>query len=142
MKKIYSSGSLFNMNLKSTICIIIISLDSCGDSSVKESSLTDDINIANNFLDAFYSFNRDSLESVDDKVIIENIGGLPVPVSLKITISDKSETEIRKTAEIWKNAGSIIYIPIKEEKKIEKFILSDDYLIPDVDRTNKIYFYK
>ena len=81
-------------------------------------------------------------EIKDNRITIENIGGLPVPVSLKITFSDNSVKEIYKTAEVWKGNDKAIKISFDDSKQVKKLELSDNYLIPDVNRSNNIYIVK
>jgi len=81
-------------------------------------------------------------EIKDNRITIENIGGLPVPVSLKITFSDNSVKEIYKTAEVWKGNDKAIKLSFDDSKQVKKLELSDMYLIPDVNRSNNIYIVK
>lgn len=72
------------------------------------------------------------------KVVIENIGGLPLPVNLKLTYEDGKEDSIYNTAEVWKDNNDEITINIPTKGKIKKIELGCD-LIPDSDKSNNTY---
>ena len=72
------------------------------------------------------------------RIIIENKGGLPVPVYLTLIASDK-KIIIKRTAEIWKDGKQIMSIetnvPIAEISKVE---LGNEF-IPDKNKENNIW---
>lgn len=110
--------------------------------------------------DFFYSFNRSARENLDwfwracyfdfgyvdlgikivkkDKIIIENIGNIPVPVKLEITFDDNSVEKIYENPRIWNNKLTEYPIKLKTRKTIRKITLGDDK-IPDYDLTNNVY---
>jgi len=70
-------------------------------------------------------------------VSIENIGGLPIPVVLNITYTDKSTEKIEKTASFWKQS-SIGTVKIANKKKIASVKLGDAY-ITDINPENNLF---
>ena len=72
------------------------------------------------------------------KIVIENKGGLPLPVYITI-ISGEKKTVLRSTAETWKNgkAEAILSATIPFEK-ISKVILGNE-LIPDKFQENNVW---
>jgi len=72
------------------------------------------------------------------EIIIEKIGLLPVPVSMKIVFTDESEEIITHSANVWKTGESEYRIRIENEKKISRIEIGDSY-IPDIDKKNNIY---
>lgn len=79
---------------------------------------------------------------INNEVTIENIGGLPVPIYLRITYEDNSMKEINNTARIWENGDSKVKIKLSNSKQIKTINLNDIYFIPDVNRSNNSYIYK
>ncbi|MEZ5198616.1 MAG: M1 family metallopeptidase [Bacteroidales bacterium] len=60
---------------------------------------------------------------------INNLGNLPVPLVLEITYEDGSIQKIHKSPEIWKNTNTYDLVVNTEQKKIEKVILGEKYII-------------
>ncbi len=90
----------------------------------------------------FFEFSFPDLaikEVTDNKIIIEKIGNLPVPVSLQITYSNDIKEEVYRTAEIWKNGDSIFELSTDPDKQIKKIILSNRFEIPDINRSDNVY---
>ncbi|WP_139205262.1 M1 family metallopeptidase [Algibacter pectinivorans] len=71
------------------------------------------------------------------KVVLENIGGLPVPVSLKLTYSDNKTSVINKTPEIWLSGKSKALIEIVNEEDLVSVELITS-AFPDVNSTNNL----
>ncbi len=77
------------------------------------------------------------------KIIIENKGNLPVPVALKYTFSDDTETLYYETAKIWKSGKKEITIKSSYQDKslqIKKIELGNSQ-IPDVNIKDNIYYF-
>ncbi|MEN8119072.1 MAG: M1 family metallopeptidase [Bacteroidota bacterium] len=74
----------------------------------------------------------------DYEIIIENNGGLPLPIELTIEYKDNSTTKIAYPVRIWNGTGGIIKLFHKTKKKIKKIILGNK-IIPDVNKKNNIY---
>lgn len=71
------------------------------------------------------------------KVVLENVGGLPVPVSLKLTYANNKTAIINKTPEIWSSGKSSVFIEIVNvEGLISVELISDSF--PDVNTTNNL----
>jgi len=75
------------------------------------------------------------------KFVIENIGGLPLPIVVKMFYEDGSnENVINKNASIWKNSKGSIEFNVPMKKKIIKVELGTKQ-IPDTDNLNNIVFF-
>ncbi|PQJ69233.1 hypothetical protein BTO14_14520 [Polaribacter butkevichii] len=71
------------------------------------------------------------------KVVIENIGGLPVPVSLKLTYANNKTSIINNSPEIWSSGKSNILIEIiNAEDLISVELVTDTF--PDVNPSNNL----
>ena len=94
---------------------------------------------SNNYIDL-------SLDKVSEKggtylADITNVGGFPVPVDLKYTLTDGSSITIHKTPEIWKNNLKHTTITFPSTKKITNVQLVTDIFL-DADSTNNNYLVK
>jgi hypothetical protein len=73
--------------------------------------------------------------TLDNKVVIQNYGGLPLPVKIVCRFDDGTKLEIYKTAALWKTGLDAAVIEIESDKKIKSITLGDD-LIPDINKAN------
>ncbi len=71
-------------------------------------------------------------------LVIERKGDIPVPIHLKITYSDNSESTIQETASIWKD-GAREYVIILAPDKTVKQVQLGNQQIPDADMSNNVY---
>jgi hypothetical protein len=69
------------------------------------------------------------------KVVVEKVGKLPIPVSLKIIFDDESDLIIYKRADVWKNGVNEIMIEADILKNIKSITLGNSK-IPDVNEEN------
>jgi aminopeptidase N len=69
------------------------------------------------------------------KVHIKNIGGLPVPIVLKLIYKDGKEELIKRTAEVWSQGDSSVAIDIDTIKNLQSIQLNTTQY-PDSDKTN------
>ncbi len=74
-------------------------------------------------------------------IIIENRGTMPTTVAGEITYNDGTKETFRRTAEVWKQGNTQIYIPIKAGKTIQQVTLGDP-LVSDAVKENNIYMPK
>jgi len=74
-------------------------------------------------------------ENNDYIIEIEKVGGLPVPVELKIEYTDGTKDTVSKTAEVWKTGNKTIQIKQTTDKTISKCRLGAPW-IPDSDISN------
>ncbi|MEO8151205.1 MAG: M1 family metallopeptidase [Bacteroidia bacterium] len=70
-------------------------------------------------------------------IILENIGGMAVPVNLKITFADGTTTTLTQKCDVWKNKKSIT-IQKTFAKKIKQIALENG-IYPDVDKENDLF---
>lgn len=66
------------------------------------------------------------------EVVIENRGGLPLPVYLEVTYSDRSTETLRFAPDIWSERQAVVVIELAKDKKIAGLRLGND-LIPDTN---------
>ncbi len=69
----------------------------------------------------------------DGFVIIENKGGLPLPIVLEMIYTDQSKEEISYSSSIWDKEETAIMIEIPMNKKVQEIQLGNKR-IPDVNR--------
>ena len=73
--------------------------------------------------------------TLDNKIIIQNYGGLPLPVKINCEFEDGSSKEIYRTAAIWIDGMDAAIVNVGSSKKIKGVHLGDK-TIPDVNRAN------
>lgn len=73
--------------------------------------------------------------TLDNKIIIENYGGLPLPISLVVNYSDGSTEEFYKNTSIWKMGDDAVIINTDANKKISSVDLGTN-TIPDINHAN------
>ena len=73
----------------------------------------------------------------NNQVVIENVGGLPIPAVCKITYKDASTETIKRSSSIWKN-GKIYIMEIPNKKEVVSVELGDDYSV-DINMANNVY---
>ena len=76
--------------------------------------------------------------TLDNQVVVENYGGLPMPVKLTAEYTDGSQEEIVEPTSAWRNGQQAIVVQFDKEKQLNKVVLGDD-LIPDTNEANNIF---
>ena len=71
----------------------------------------------------------------DNKVVIENVGKLPLPVQLTITFIDGSEDVVYRHTGDWKTNPTAMIVQVNPQKQIGKVVLGSAS-IPDVNTEN------
>jgi hypothetical protein len=71
----------------------------------------------------------------NSKVNIKNIGGLPMPIMLKLTYQDDKEQFIERTVMRWSEGNSSVAIDIDNIKNLKSIQLITTHY-PDSDKTN------
>ncbi len=74
----------------------------------------------------------------DNKIIIENYGGLPLPVSLRVDYSDGTSDEFYENTSIWQTGETAIIMVADGEKEITKIELGSS-TIPDINHSNNLF---
>ena len=73
----------------------------------------------------------------NSKLVLENIGGLPVPVLLKLTYANNKITTIEKSPEIWLTGEPQVSVEILDTKDlISVELISDTF--PDTNHSNNV----
>ena len=73
--------------------------------------------------------------TLENKIVIENYGGLPLPISLKVYYSDGTLDAFYKSTIIWNTGDAAVIINADENKKISKIELGEN-TIPDINQSN------
>ncbi len=68
-------------------------------------------------------------------VTIENIGGIPIPVALKIMFEDESEKEVYENTSVWENDNKFFSVKFTTDIPIKTILLGSN-IIPDSDMKN------
>lgn len=71
-------------------------------------------------------------------VTIENVGGFPTPIHLKLLFDDGSEQLAYRSANIWEDGKKTIEIEIESSKEI-KTISIDNLYSPDGNKDNNLF---
>jgi aminopeptidase N len=67
------------------------------------------------------------------KVVIENKGGLPLPILLDITYSDQTQESVSYSSAIWSGNETAVIIELPQNKPIQLLKLGSN-MVPDVNR--------
>lgn len=73
----------------------------------------------------------------DNKIVIQNYGGLPLPVVVLCEFADGTSELIRRNTWVWSTEEPAIIIEIDSNKMLKKVVLGSEH-IPDVNETNNI----
>ncbi len=73
----------------------------------------------------------------DNKIVIQNYGGLPMPVVVSCEFADGTTEIIRKNTYVWSSGDPAIVIQVDKNKMIKKVVLGSD-MVPDIDKTNNV----
>lgn len=75
--------------------------------------------------------------TTDNKIVLENIGGLPLPVVLQCEFEDGSNETYSENINIWSSGNQAIILQANPDKKLKKVKLGSE-LIPDIFKSNNI----
>lgn len=77
--------------------------------------------------------------TTDNELVVENKGGLPLPVHIKVTFVDDSTEEIMLNADVWRSGQRTILVPLSMKPAVREADLGNK-MIPDVNRKdNKLF---
>ena len=71
--------------------------------------------------------------TADNTIVVENKGGLPLPVSLSVAYTDGTQELFTYSTAVWKNDDKALLIETPSEKHIREITLGDKK-VPDVNR--------
>ncbi|RPI60136.1 MAG: hypothetical protein EHM44_10895 [Ignavibacteriales bacterium] len=74
-------------------------------------------------------------ENVKTKILIENVGNLPVPIDLTLTHEDGSQTKLLAPTSIWENGNKEVWVDADVKSKVKLVELLNKN-IPDADANN------
>jgi hypothetical protein len=69
------------------------------------------------------------------RVLVENIGNLPVPIDLTLTLEDGTKTKLTSSTQIWRNGNKEIWLDADVKLKVKSVELLNKN-IPDADGSN------
>ncbi len=75
--------------------------------------------------------------TMDNKMVIENYGGLPLPIVLVCEYEDGTTETFRERTAVWATGDHAVVLQANPDKKLIKIVLGSDR-IPDVNRENNI----
>ncbi|MCF6170376.1 MAG: M1 family metallopeptidase [Bacteroidales bacterium] len=75
--------------------------------------------------------------TLDNQVVVENYGGLPLPVKLVAEFTDGSTVEVVKNTAVWRTNNPAIVVQFTKDKQLKKVILGDES-IPDTSPGNNV----
>ena len=73
------------------------------------------------------------------EVEFENVGGLPMPIILKLIYADNSEEIVKIPAQIWRHNNSSVTKVFARNKEIVQLILDPNLETADIDEKNNYY---
>jgi hypothetical protein len=74
-------------------------------------------------------------ENGKTKVLIENVGSLPVPIDLTLTLEDGTQTKLAASTSIWENGNKEVWLEVKVKGKVTSVEMLNKN-IPDADASN------
>ena len=73
--------------------------------------------------------------TVDNKIVVENIGGLPLPIIIQCEFEDGSIVNYKRNTSIWSTGNQAVIIEVNPEMKIKNVKLGSTR-IPDINKSN------
>jgi hypothetical protein len=73
--------------------------------------------------------------TMDNKIVVENVGGLPLPVYLQCEYADGTQEIISETTAVWQYSDAAIVLAANPDKRIKKITLGSA-VIPDINKNN------
>lgn len=70
-------------------------------------------------------------------VLVENIGNLPVPIELTLTLEDGTQTKLATSTQIWQHGNKEVWLDVDVKSKVKTVELKNKN-IPDADATNNL----
>jgi hypothetical protein len=75
----------------------------------------------------------------DRQLVIENIGGLPLPVHLELVFTDDTKDWKIFPITVWNNGERTIVVSLPEDKHVQKIVLGNEK-IPDVNKKDNLMY--
>jgi hypothetical protein len=72
-------------------------------------------------------------------VNLKNVGGLPMPLIIKMVFEDGTDEVVRIPAEVWRLNDKDVKKVIPTDKKVAKWVLDPFYEIADIDTSNNAF---
>ena len=89
------------------------------------------------FFDKAYADQGIKKVTLDNKIVVENVGGLPMRVELLCEYEDGTTEVIKESTAIWSSMAPAVVIEADGEKKIKKVTLGSER-IPDINESNNV----
>lgn len=74
-------------------------------------------------------------ENGKTKVLIENIGNLPVPIDLTLTLEDDTQVNLKESTAIWESGNKEVWLDLKTNTNVKSAEMLNKN-IPDADASN------
>lgn len=71
-------------------------------------------------------------------ITLENLGGMALPVAIKVTEQNGAVQQIKLPVEVWQRGAKWVF-KCNSTTKITSVILDPDRQLPDIDRSNNVY---
>jgi hypothetical protein len=81
---------------------------------------------------------RDSSGNTLTEIFLSNLGGLPMPVDLRLTLADGTTDNVRLPVEIWFGGNHFVYVR-QLPKEVVKVEIDPNRNFPDVRRQNNAW---
>jgi hypothetical protein len=75
--------------------------------------------------------------TLDNKIVIENVGGLPLPVDLTVFFADGTQEKVYQHTGVWAMERKAVVVQFDPTRKIEMVELGS-LQIPDINKENNI----
>jgi hypothetical protein len=75
------------------------------------------------------------IENGKTKVLVENVGNLPVPIDLTLTFEDDTQVNIKESTAIWENGNNEVWLDVNTKTNVKSVEMLNKN-IPDADASN------
>jgi hypothetical protein len=73
----------------------------------------------------------------DNKIVVQNVGGLPLPVIITCEFADGTTEVIRKSPAVWSSGENAVVLQVDKDKMLRKVTLGSE-LVPDINKKNNV----
>ena len=77
--------------------------------------------------------------TLDNKIVVENVGGLPMSIKLTCEYEDGSTEVLEESTAVWASGNPAVIIEADKGKRIKKLTLGSER-IPDINESNNVMF--
>ncbi len=73
----------------------------------------------------------------DNKIVVQNVGGLPLPVIITCEFADGTTEVIRKSPAVWSSGENAVVLQVDKDKMLRKVTLGSEQ-VPDINKKNNV----